>query len=79
MTHPKEVRPVGTLRLGDYVDLEGDPVADYHRDKVAFEEEYQIITALELKSPERVGIEIQVGGEHYWFEFPPGHLIRVVS
>ena len=62
------------LKVGDYVDLEGDPIADPDRDTVAFEFEWQEVASVEQETPDCIVIGLEGSGG---VGFPPNHLIKV--
>ena len=65
--------PVNELKIGDFIDMEGDKYADPNGDNVALAYEWQEVYSLERETPTCIVIEtpyITVG-------FPVDHVVRV--
>ena len=62
------------VKVGDYVDLEGDPIADPNHDNVAFEFEWQEVASIERETSDCIVIGLEGLGV---FGFPPNHPIKV--
>ncbi len=67
-------KPAGQIAVGDWVDLEGDAIADPMRDNWRFECEYVEVDHVEHETPDCVCIGFE-GFDHVGF--PPGHCLRV--
>ncbi len=81
MTDPDdELVPVTSLREGDLVDLEGDPIAtkpgkdpDHLSCIMALEFEYCVVEGSERETPGCVRVDFENFDS---CGFPPGHLVR---
>lgn len=62
------------LREGDYLDLEGDKIADPKRDRIAFQSEFAMVASVERETPTCVAVGIE--GVDV-FGFPPDHMVKI--